>query len=112
MRKQIERTGGGTDLTGGDSQVPGRGGQAAVAEQQLDSPNIRAGFQQVDCESVPQRMGSNRFADAGDSSSLLAGELDGASVDRLAGYITLEQPTLRPQPESSYEAFPAASERA
>ena len=45
MREQVERTGSRTDLTGGDSQVPGRGGQAAVAEQQLDGPDIRAGFQ-------------------------------------------------------------------
>jgi len=54
MREQVERTGGGTDLTSGDAQVPGRRGQAAVAEQQLDGPHIRAGFQQVDCESVAQ----------------------------------------------------------
>src|SRR3954466_14428594 len=50
----------------------------------------------MDRESVAQGMGSNRLADAGDSPSLLAGELDGTSVDRLATHIALEQPTLRP----------------
>src|SRR5882724_1131886 len=47
-------------------------------------------------ESVPKRMGSNRLAYARASPGLLAGEFDGTSVDWLATYITLEQPTVRP----------------
>ena len=47
-------------------------------------------------ESVPQRMGSNRFTDAGESPGLLTCRFDGTSVDWLAAYVTLEQPTLRP----------------
>jgi hypothetical protein len=45
MREQVERTGSGTHFAGGDAQITGGGRQAAVAEQQLDGPNIRAGFQ-------------------------------------------------------------------
>src|ERR1700729_2842556 len=41
-------------------------------------------------------MGSNRLADVGEPSSLLAGEFDGTSGDWMAAHITLEQPTLRP----------------
>ena len=89
MREQVERTGGGTHFAGGDPQVSGRGRQAAVAEQQLDGPDIRAGFQQMNRESVAQRMGSNRLADAREPPSLLAGQFDGTSVDRLAGHIAL-----------------------
>jgi hypothetical protein len=45
MREQVERTGCGTHLAGGNPQVSSGGRQAAVAEQQLDGPDIRAGFQ-------------------------------------------------------------------
>jgi hypothetical protein len=54
MREKVEWTASRADLAGGDSQVSRGSRQAAVAEQQLDGPHIRAGFQQVDCESVAQ----------------------------------------------------------
>ena len=66
MREQVERTGGGAHFAGGDPQVSSGGRQAAVAEQQLNGPDIGAGFQQMNSKCVPQRMGRNRFADAGD----------------------------------------------
>ena len=33
-----------------------------MAEQQLDSPDIRAGFQQMNCERMSKRMRRNRLA--------------------------------------------------
>src|SRR5436190_9398878 len=75
--EQVERTGGGADLTRGDSQVPGRGGQAAVSEQQLNGADIGSRFQQMNSEGVTHRMGSNRLTDARESPSLLARLFDG-----------------------------------
>src|SRR5207302_6927548 len=44
-REQVEWTGGGADLAGGDPEVSGRGCQTAVAQQQLDGADIRSRFQ-------------------------------------------------------------------
>ena len=44
--ERFERTGGGADRVGGDHQILRRGGQIAMAEQQLDGAEIGAGFQQ------------------------------------------------------------------
>ena len=52
--QQIERTGGGTHLARGDTQVPSRGGQTAMAEQQLNGTNVGSGFQQMHCEGVAE----------------------------------------------------------
>src|SRR5271168_4223179 len=41
-------------------------------------------------------MRCNWLANAGEPTSLLAGQFDRASVDRLARHITLEEPPLRP----------------
>ncbi len=43
----VERTGDGADRAGGDVQVARSGGQAAMAEQQLDGAQVGAGFEQV-----------------------------------------------------------------
>src|SRR6516165_4178161 len=52
MWQQVERTGRGTDFGGGDPQVAGGGGQAAMTKQQLNGPDIGAGFEQVDGEGM------------------------------------------------------------
>ena len=64
-RKQVERTGRGAHLGGGDPQVAGGGRQAAMAEQQLNGAHVGAGFQQMDRECVAQRMRRDRLGDAG-----------------------------------------------
>jgi len=53
MREQVERAGGRANLAGGDPQISGGGRQAAMTEQQLNGPDVRAGFQQMDRECVP-----------------------------------------------------------
>jgi len=52
MREQVQRTGSGAHLAGGDPQVASGGRQAAVAEQQLDGTDVGSGFQQMDSEGV------------------------------------------------------------
>jgi riboflavin synthase alpha subunit len=44
MWQEVEWTGGGTDFGGGDPQVACRRCQAAMAEQQLNGPDIGAGL--------------------------------------------------------------------
>src|SRR2546422_7855484 len=49
----------------------------------------------MDGKRVPHRMRADRLANASEVPSLLTGEFDGASADRLARDIPLEQPALR-----------------
>jgi hypothetical protein len=51
-------------------------------------------------ESVPKRMRRNRLTDAREPARFLAGEFDGASVDRFSGYLAFEKPALRWTPLS------------
>jgi hypothetical protein len=53
VRQKIEWTGGRADLAGSDPQIAGSGRQAAVAEQQLNGPDIGARFQQMNRKGVP-----------------------------------------------------------
>ena len=55
--QQVERAGRGADLGAGDLQVAGGGGEAAMAEQQLDGADVDAGFKQVDGEAVTKHVG-------------------------------------------------------
>ena len=63
-RKQVEGTGGGAHLGGGDAQIAGGGGQAAMAKQQLNGAHVGAGFQQMDREGVAHGMRRDRFGNA------------------------------------------------
>jgi len=54
MGEQVERTRCRANLARGNPQVSSGSRQAAVSEQQLNGPNIRTGFQQMDSEGVPQ----------------------------------------------------------
>src|ERR1700758_3777142 len=51
-REQVQRTGGGTDLIGCDPKISGCGAKVAMTEQQLNGPNIGAGFEQMDGKGV------------------------------------------------------------
>ena len=94
-RQQVQRTGGGADLAGGDPKIAGRGGQASVSQQKLDGADIGTGFQQVDGEGVAQRMRRDRLADARDPSRRLAGALNRKSRDGPPGLIARKQPVRR-----------------
>jgi len=50
--QQIQGAGGGAHLAGGDPQIPGGGGQAAVPQQQLNGADVGAGLQQMNREGV------------------------------------------------------------
>jgi hypothetical protein len=77
MRQQVQRAGRRTDLARSDAQVFGGCGQAATAEQQLNGPQISAGFEQMDSECVPQRMRCDLLGKAGQAMCFLAGCFDG-----------------------------------
>ena len=91
----FQRTGRGADLAGGDTQISGRGAQAAMAEQQLDGAQIGAGLQQMDGERMAQGMRGDRLGDAGSLKRLPAGDLNGERRDRLPGPVAWKQPLLR-----------------
>ena len=57
VRQKIEWTGCRADLAGSDPQIARSGRQAAVAEQQLNGPDIGARFQKMNCECVSKQMG-------------------------------------------------------
>jgi hypothetical protein len=46
----VQRTGRGADFAGGDTQITGRGVQAAMPQQQLNGTQIGTGLQQVNGE--------------------------------------------------------------
>jgi len=95
-REEVERAGCGTDLAGGDAKIPSSRRQATVAEQQLNGADICAGFEEMNRKSVPESMGRDRLAVARKLASFLTGKFNGASVNRRAGNIALEQPIFRP----------------
>jgi hypothetical protein len=74
MRQQVQRTCGGADLAGGDSQVSGSSRQTAVAEQQLNGADIDARFQKMNRKCVSKRIRGNWLAVAGESAGLLASQ--------------------------------------
>jgi len=73
LREQIEGAGSGAHFVGGNAQIAGRGRQTAMAHQQLNSAHVSPGFDQVGCETVPKRMGCDRFGNAAPSMGFLAG---------------------------------------
>jgi hypothetical protein len=83
----------------GDLQVALRGGESAMAEQQLNGPHVRAGFEQVDGERVAQGMGRDRFLQATAAVGALAGPLDGHVRDVTVGSVAGNEPVRgSPQP--------------
>jgi len=90
--QQIEGAGRGADRGRGDLQVARGGGQTTVPQQELDGPQIGAGFEEVGGESVSERVRGDRLADPRRSVRLLAGQFDGTAGDRLTGQIARKQP--------------------
>ena len=69
-------TDGGRHLDAGQVQVAGGGGEAAMAEQELDSADVGAGFEQVNGETMSQRMGREGLGEAGQAQGFPAGQVD------------------------------------
>ena len=92
LRQKIEWTGGRADLAGGDPQIPGGGRQAAVAEQQLNGPDIGARFQQVNGECVSKRVRCNRLADTGRLRAFLQARSTAVWLMWLAGNVAWKKP--------------------
>jgi hypothetical protein len=56
-----------------------------MAKPELDRAQIGAGLEPVDREGVPERMGRDRFGDAGAAAGLLTRFLDAARANGLPG---------------------------
>ena len=67
-----------------------------MAEQELNGPQISAGFKEMYSECVPQRMRSDEFRETGQTMCFLAGCLYGVLRDRPVVMNAWEQPFLRP----------------
>src|ERR1700722_1874435 len=91
-RQQGEWTGCGADLAGSDPQITGSGCQATVPEEQLNAPDICAGFKQMNCESVSKRMRRNWLADARGLACLLASSPYRECADVPAGDFAGKEP--------------------
>ena len=94
-REQVQRTGGGTNLIGCDPKISGCGAEVAMTEQQLNGPNIGAGFEQMDGKGVSKQMRGNRLGKAGDAMGFLTGGLNGEPSNRSIRQSAREQPLLR-----------------
>jgi hypothetical protein len=53
-----------------------------MAEQQLNGPNIGAGFERMDGKGVPKQMRGNRLGKARDAMGFLTGGLNGEPRNR------------------------------
>ena len=61
MGEQLQGACRAADLVCGDPEILGGGGQGAMAEQQLNSADICACFEQMDGERMAQGMGCHRL---------------------------------------------------
>ncbi len=68
-------------LVGGDAQVGGCGGQAAMSQQQLDRAHVGARFQQMDGERVSHGVRCDGFGDPAEPPRCLTGLLDSRPAD-------------------------------
>src|SRR5215470_3892449 len=66
-RQQVQRTGCRADLVGRDTQVLGRGGEAAMTEEELNGPQIGTGFEEMHSKCVPKRMRRDGFYETGET---------------------------------------------
>src|SRR5262252_10389202 len=94
-RQQVQRTGCRADLVGRDTQVLGRGGEAAMTEEELNGPEIGTGFEEMHSKCVPKRMRRDGFYEAGETMRLLAGCFNGVLRDRPIAATAREQPFFR-----------------
>ena len=65
-----------------------------MAHQQLNGAHVSPGFEEVGCETVPKRMGCDRFGNAASSMGFLAGLTHRLPGNVAAGKITPEEPLL------------------
>jgi hypothetical protein len=77
LRQEVERAGCRTDLAGGNPQISGGRGEAAVPQQQLDRADIGAGLEEMHGEGVAKGMRRDKLGYSGAAAGQLAGQLDG-----------------------------------
>src|SRR5258708_39490856 len=95
MRQQVQRAGCRADLVGSDAQVLGCGREAAMTEEELNGPQISAGFEEMNSECVPKRMLRDRFGVTSQTMCLLAVCFFGDLRDRPIYVNAWEPPLLR-----------------
>ena len=78
----VQRTRGCLEPHLGQMQVAAGGFQIRMPEQQLDSPQVRAGFQQMRCETVTQGVRVHSFPDSGPGGSVFDGVEDALAAHR------------------------------
>src|SRR5258708_37244106 len=83
--QRVERAGGGVQVLLRKVEINGGRLQIAMAQQNLDGPYIRAGFEQVSGETVPQGVRMNFLADAGALGRFFAGSPDDLGGNRMIG---------------------------
>ncbi len=72
----VEGIGDGLQVFSGQVQIDGRIPDVGVSEQYLNGAQVRAGFEQVSRETVPQGVRVNAFGDAGALGRYAAGMPD------------------------------------
>ena len=98
---------------GGHMDVPRRGAEAAMAEQDLDGSQVGAGFEQMGGEAMAQRVDDDRFAQAGRLSGTIAGFPYAGGRDRtVIGRRREREAPLAERPSSRRGGSPAAAGRA
>src|SRR5262249_13435196 len=83
--QRVERAGGGVPVLLRKVEIDGGLFQIAMPQQNLDGPQIRAVFEQVRGETVPQGVGMDFFADTSALSRLSAGKPDDLGGNRMIG---------------------------
>jgi hypothetical protein len=95
MRQEVQRAGRRADFVGRNAQVLGSGGEAAMTEEELNGPQVGAGFEEMYGECVPKRMRGDRFGETGQTMCFLAGCFYGVLRDRPIIVNAWKQPLLR-----------------
>ena len=85
-----------------------------MAQQQLDGPDVGAGFEQMHREGMPQGVGGDGFGKAGPPTGRVARATDRPRGDRVSRPIAWEEPLLRtihPPPRVLPHSSPLVWER-
>ena len=70
-------------------------GQATMPEQELNGPDVSAGFEQMDREGMPQRMRSDRLGKARGTMCFFTGVFDGVFRNRSVRVAAWKEPIPR-----------------
>jgi hypothetical protein len=79
----------------GDLQIARGGFQIGMTKQDLNAPEVGAGFEQMGGACMPKGVRMNRFGDTGDARCIPASEENGFGGNRPGGIGARKQPVLR-----------------